>query len=77
MRQQHRYKRLTSNHTTVSTLALLALARNVKKQPSQDVLHGDAAEEKLGLAHLVSSYTLHIRTHSLAGEASRQLAVKC
>ena len=30
----------------------------VKKQPSQDVLHGDAAEEELGLACLVSSYTL-------------------
>ena len=33
------------------------LACLVKKQPSQDVLHGDAAEE-LGLARLVSSYTL-------------------
>ena len=30
----------------------------VKKQPSQDVLHGDEAEEELGLARLVSSYTL-------------------
>ena len=30
----------------------------VKKQPSQDVLHEDAAEEELGLARLVSSYTL-------------------
>ena len=30
----------------------------VKKQPSQGVLHGDAAEEELGLARLVSSYTL-------------------
>ena len=30
----------------------------VKKQPSQDVLHGDKAEEELGLARLVSSYTL-------------------
>ena len=30
----------------------------VKKQPSQDVLHGDTVEEDLGLAHLVSSYTL-------------------
>ena len=30
----------------------------VKKQPSQDVLHGDEAEEELGLACLVSSYTL-------------------
>ena len=29
----------------------------VKKQPSQDILQGDAAEE-LGLACLVSSYTL-------------------
>ena len=32
--------------------------RGVKKQPSQDVLHGDEAEEELGLARLVSSYTL-------------------
>ena len=30
----------------------------VKKQPSQGVLHGDAAEKELGLARLVSSYTL-------------------
>ena len=30
----------------------------VKKQPSQDVLHGDKAEEELGLACSVSSYTL-------------------
>ena len=30
----------------------------VKKQPSQDVLHGDAAKEELGLVRLVSSYTL-------------------
>ena len=30
----------------------------VKKQPSQDVLQGDTAEEELGLARLVSSYTL-------------------
>ena len=31
---------------------------HVKKQPSQDVLQGDAAGEELGLARLVSSYTL-------------------
>ena len=31
---------------------------SVKKQPSQDVLHGDEAEKELGLARLVSSYTL-------------------
>ena len=49
----------------------------VKKQPSQDVLHGDKAEEELGLARLVSSYTLPHQNSSLAGEASRQLAVKC
>ena len=30
----------------------------VKNQPSQDILQGDTAEEELGLAHLVSSYTL-------------------
>ena len=34
------------------------LSTYVKKQPSQDVLHGDKAEEELGLARLVSSYTL-------------------
>ena len=34
------------------------MSSSVKKQPSQDVLHGDAVEEELGLAHLVSSYTL-------------------
>ena len=48
------------------------LTRTVKKQPSQDVLQGLAAEKELGLACLVST-----RTYSLAGEASRQLAVKC
>ena len=51
--------------------------QDVKKQPSQDVLHGDKAEEELGLAHLVSSSPCHTRTHSLAREAGRQLAVKC
>ena len=30
----------------------------VKKQPSQDILQGDAAEKELGLTRLVSSYTL-------------------
>ena len=34
------------------------ITRRVKKQPSQDVLHDDEAEEELGLARLVSNYTL-------------------
>ena len=45
----------------------------VKKQPSQDVLHGDAAEEELGLARLVSSYTLP-HQNSLPGKRGRQTA---
>ena len=45
----------------------------VKKQPSQDVLHGDKAEEELGLAHLVSSYTLP-HQNSQPGERGRQMA---
>ena len=45
----------------------------VKKQPSQDVLHGDAAEEELGLARLVSSYTLP-HQNSQPGERGRQTA---
>ena len=36
----------------------VVVGADVKKQPSQDVIHGDAAEEELGLACLVSSYTL-------------------
>ena len=45
----------------------------VKKQPSQDVLHGDAAEEELGLACLVSSYTLP-HQNSQPGRRGRQTA---
>ena len=45
----------------------------VKKQPSQDVLHGDEAEEELGLACLVSSYTLP-HQNSQPGERGRQTA---
>ena len=45
----------------------------VKKQPSQDVLHGDKAEEELGLARLVSSYTLP-HQNSQPGERGRQTA---
>ena len=45
----------------------------VKKQPSQDVLHGDEAEEELGLARLVSSYTLP-HQNSQPGGGSRQTA---
>ena len=46
---------------------------DVKKQPSQDVLHGDEAEEELGLACLVSSYTLP-HQNSQPGERGRQIA---
>ena len=46
---------------------------NVKKQPSQDVLHGDEAEEELGLARLVSSYTLP-HQNSQPGRRGRQIA---
>ena len=45
----------------------------VKKQPSQDVLHGDAAEEELGLACLVSSYTL-LHQNSQPGRRGQQTA---
>ena len=45
----------------------------VKKQLSQDVLHGDAAEEELSLAHLVSSYTLP-HQNSQPGKSGRQTA---
>ena len=47
-------------------LPMLRYTYCVKKQPSQDVLHGDAAEEELGLAHLVSSYTLPHRNLHVA-----------
>ena len=47
--------------------------QDVKKQPSQDVLHGDAAEEELGLARLVSSYTLP-HQNSQPGKRGRQTA---
>ena len=53
-------------------LAKAAEGTSVKKQPSQDVLHGDAAEE-LGLACLVSSYTLP-HQNSQPGERGRQTA---
>ena len=46
---------------------------DVKKQPSQDILNGDAAEEELGLARLVSSYTLP-HQNSQPGERGRQTA---
>ena len=45
----------------------------VKKQPSQDVLHGNDVEEELGLARLVSSYTLP-HQNSQPGEKGRQTA---
>ena len=49
------------------------LALLVKKQPSEDVLHGNAAEEELGLAHLVSSYTLP-HQNSQPGRRGQQTA---
>ena len=55
----------------VRTLSIWLIA--VKKQPSQDVLHGDKAEEELGLARLVSSYTLP-HQNSQPGERGRQAA---
>ena len=48
-------------------------ANCVKKQPSQDVLHGDTAEEELGLACLVSSYILP-HQNSQPGRRGRQIA---
>ena len=45
----------------------------VKKQPSQDVLHGDEVEEELSLARLVSSYTLP-HQNSQPGGRGRQIA---
>ena len=45
----------------------------VKKQPSQDILQGDAVKEELGLACLVSSYTLP-HQNSQPGKGSRQTA---
>ena len=54
-------------------LLLTRQAKPVKKQPSQDVLHGDAAEEELGLACLVSSYILP-HQNSQPGERGRQTA---
>ena len=45
----------------------------VKKQPSQDILHGDEAEEELSLARLVSSYTLP-HQNSQPGARGRQTA---
>ena len=39
-------------------MKVVQITSTVKKQPSQDVLQGDTAEEELGLACLVSSYTL-------------------
>ena len=45
----------------------------VKEQPSQDVLHGDEAEEELGLARLVSSHTLP-HQNSQPGKRGRQTA---
>ena len=51
----------------------LSLTGGVKKQPSQDVLHGDEAEEELGLARLVSSYTLP-HQNSQPGARGRQTA---
>ena len=55
------------------SLAKLFSGKVVKKQPSQDVLHGDAAEEELGLACLVSSYTLP-HQNSQPGRRGRQTA---
>ena len=57
----------------VSSSVFWTRTANVKKQPSQDVLHGDEAEEELGLARLVSSYTLP-HQNSQPGGRGRQTA---
>ena len=46
---------IVSQYTVMKDVQITS---TVKKQPSQDVLQGDTAEEELGLACLVSSYTL-------------------
>ena len=56
-----------------ANFGMLWISLSVKKQPSQDVLHGDAAEEELGLACLVSSYTLP-HQNSQPGERGQQTA---
>ena len=56
-----------------SILQTVAIETCVKKQPSQNVLHGDEAEEELGLARLVSSYTLP-HQNSQPGARGRQIA---
>ena len=56
-----------------AALHVASIISDVKKQPSQDVLHGDEAEEELGLACLVSSYTLP-HQNSQPGERGRQTA---
>ena len=57
----------------LTSLQHILCSANVKKQPSQDVLHGDEAEEEMGLARLVSSYTL-LHQKSQSGERGRQTA---
>ena len=49
----------------------------VKKQPSQDVLHRDAVEEELSLAHLVSSYTLPYQNSQPGGKGRQTARSKC
>ena len=50
-----------------------AYRQNVKIQPLQDVLQGDAAEEEASLAQLISSHTLPHQNTS-AGGRGRQMA---
>ena len=65
------YQQWESTHQLVAKPERLMVS--VKKQPSQDVLHGDEAEEELGLARLVSSYTLP-HQNSQPGGRGRQTA---
>ena len=51
--------------------AMLADMKVVKNQPSQDVLQGDAAEKVLGLARLVSSYTLPYQNSQPGGRGQQ------
>ena len=64
---------LVPSKTSLGWKAINAMSLDVKKQPSQDVLHGDEAEEELGLARLVSSYTLP-HQNSQPGGRGRQTA---
>ena len=64
---------VSNNNGNIPMKVDATLTRTVKKQPSQDVLHGDEAEKELSLARLVSSYTLP-HQNSQPGERGQQTA---